>query len=142
MFDLNELSKFHIPLRAIVNNPAPNGIPIKNGSYGPFIRPDDISYYEKFISTCLFDTMDLEREAALLEIYLKGYWPGNLNLIISNLHLDVDNRGLPKDFGPMRAVCGQRCMKSGNCHLCESSLKFSQSLDRNKSVSPGVEELL
>lgn len=71
MFDLNELIKFGLPLRAIVNNCAPNGIPIFNGSKGPFIRPEDIKYYEKFLSTCIFDTLDLEREAALLDIYLK-----------------------------------------------------------------------
>ena len=71
MFDLNELAKFDLPLRAIVNNCAPNGIPISNGSKGPFIRPEDIKYYEKFLSTCIFDTLDLEREAALLDIYLK-----------------------------------------------------------------------
>lgn len=133
MFDLNELTKFDLPLRAIVNNCAPNGLPVTIGCQGPFVRPEDIKYYEKFLITCIFDTLDLEREAALLDIYLKQSWPGNLNLIISNLNLDVDNRGLPQDFGSMRAVCGQKCMRTSNCHLCENAMWFSRIVDKSKS---------
>lgn len=135
MFDLNELTRFGLPLRAIVNNCAPNGIPTFFGCKGPFVRPEDIKYYEIFLSTCIFDTLDLEREAALLDIYLKQCWPGNLNLIISNLHLDVDNRGLPQDFGPMRAVCGQKCMRASSCQLCENAMWFSRIVDKSKSLN-------
>ena len=135
MFDLNQLAKLNIPLRAIVNNCAPNGIPVASGCKGPFVRPEDIEYYSRFLSTCIFDTTDLEKEAALLDIYLKQCWPGNLNLIISNLNLDVDNRGLPEDFGPMRAVCGQKCMRLSHCRLCENAMWFSRIVDKSENPS-------
>ena len=61
-------------------------IPRKNGIYGTWIRPEDVKVYEEWIDVLEFITTDLKQEATLLNIYKdNGYWPGNLNLLFTNL---------------------------------------------------------
>ena len=62
----------------------------------------------------------------------KKEWKGNLNLILTNLKYDVDNRGIPKEFAAARTQCRQNCQRGGACHFCYTSMNFSRALDKAK----------
>lgn len=76
-----------------------DSIPRENGIYGTWIRPEDIEVYGQYINTFEFISTALSEEAALLEIYQRGNWPGNLDLLLTNLNVQVDNRALPDELG-------------------------------------------
>ena len=107
-------------------------IPRAEGICGQWIRPEDVPHYEPYVNTFEFIAEDLEKERTLLKIYKDDCnWPGNLNLLITNLKHNIDNRAIPDEFGPLRVRCGQRCMKSGTCHYCYTAFRFAETL-RNK----------
>lgn len=96
-------------------------IPRKNGICGTWIRPEDIGVYEKYVDSFEFITGDLKRDATLLRIYKEDRnWPGNLNLLITNLGVNIDNRSIDEGLAEKRTKCGQKCMSGGSCHLCET----------------------
>ena len=105
-----------------------------NGVHGQWIRPEDTEAYEPYITTFEFVAEDLSRERTLHHVYAdKKEWPGNLNLLITNLDYNVDNRGIPVGLVHSRLNCGQRCEATGTCHLCDRALMFVNSVDKNKS---------
>ena len=124
----------NIPIRMSCNCARPNhliGRPGATGIYGQWIRPEDVEVYEEYISTLEFDNVlhDLKKESTLLHIYKDNEeWPGNLNLLFDNFGLNVDNRAIPEELGEARMNCGQRCMKTGACHLCETAFKFAENI--------------
>ena len=84
---------------------------------GFWIRPEDISKYEPYISTIQFSA--IEKEESLLKIYKKNQeWPGNLNLLISGLNYSVDNKFISDTFTDRRINCGQRCKNGRSCGHC------------------------
>lgn len=96
---------------------------------GQWIRPEDIDLYGQYVSTVYFDNVPLQREETLLNIYKEQrQWPGNLNLILEDLHYNVDNRVLTEDLIKARMNCGQRCFSGGTCHLCENAFMFATKL--------------
>lgn len=104
-------------------------IPRENGIYGTWIRPEDVEYYEKYVAVLDFEVEDLKREATLLRIYKEEKaWPGNLNLLITNLRFNIDNRSINEELGQRRMNCGQRCMSSSGCRLCETCFKLGNSI--------------
>ena len=96
------------------------------------MRPEDVPIYEEFIDTLEFDVNDLKKERTLLKIYKEQYWPGNLNLIIDYLNYNVDNRLIESDFAKKRISCGQKCMRTGNCHSCDLALSLASTIRDNK----------
>lgn len=140
-FNLQKLKeKTDIPLRCCPNVAYMDSIPRENGIYGAWIRPEDIEVYKQYVNTFEFMATALSEEAALLEVYQRGNWPGNLNLLLTNLNIQVDNRALPDELGQMRANCGRRCLISNNCHFCETAMKFADVLRSKhyemKKISP------
>lgn len=129
-FELDVVKKkTNIPLRLCPNLAYDSYIPRENGILGTWVRPEDINIYEKYIDTFEFVINDLSKEATLFRVYQQdGEWPGNLNVLIGNLSVDVDSRMLPKEFGEVRTTCGQRCLKNGRCHFCESAINLSDSI--------------
>ena len=107
-FSLEKIKmKYNIPIRLCANLAYDAYIPRENGICGFWIRPEDIETYEKWVDTIEFITDDLGKEATLLHIYKENKsWPGNLNLLITNLNYNIDNRGIPEEFGEIRANCG------------------------------------
>ena len=120
----------NIPIRLCPNLAYDPYIPRQNGIYGSWIRPEDIGIYETYVDTFEFIVDELGKEATLLHIYKdNGCWPGNLNLLFTNFHVNVDNRAIPKEIGQYRANCGQRCMDPiSTCHFCETAVKFSNAI--------------
>lgn len=131
-FDLATVARKELPIRMVANICFDNYIPRAEGICGTYIRPEDVDEYDKYITTIEFVTDKLEKEATLLEVYQKKEWKGNLNLILTNLKFDVDNRGLPKEFASTRVQCRQNCQRGGTCHFCYTSMNFSRALDKAK----------
>lgn len=131
-FDLAPIKKKEVPIRMVANVCYENYIPRKEGICGAYIRPEDVDEYGKYITTIEFKTDTLTREETLLELYQKKEWKGNLNLILTNLKYDVDNRGIPKEFASARVQCRQNCQRGGACHFCYTSMNFSRALDKAK----------
>ena len=130
-FDLKKVkSVTNIPIRLCPNLAYDAYIPRKNGIYGTWVRPEDINIYEEYVTAFEFITEDLSREATLLHIYKdNGFWPGNLNLLLTNFNVNVDNRAIPEEIGKYRANCGQRCMNpTSSCHFCETAINFSNAI--------------
>lgn len=134
-FSLDKVKQItDIPIRLVANGSYPY-IPRKNCLYSDWIRPEDVQEYEKYVDALEFYTDNsLQRESVLFHIYAENKeWPGNLNLLINELHIDVDNRALPDDFGKIRSTCGMRCQENNSCHFCSTSMEFSTSI-RNKYI--------
>lgn len=131
-FDLAPIARKELPIRMVANVCFDNYIPRAEGICGTYIRPEDVDEYDKYITTIEFVTDKLEKEATLLEIYQRKEWKGNLNLILTNLKFDVDNRGFPKEFASARVQCRQNCQRGGACHFCYTSMNFSRALDKAK----------
>lgn len=104
-----------------------------NGLYGGFIRPEDVKIYEKYVDTLEIVAQDRKQETTLFEIYHdKQVWNGNLNLLLTNLNIDIDNRGIPEAFGEERVKCRQRCKSDNICHLCAAMTHFTTQVDLHK----------
>ena len=132
-FDLDRVNSLahDIPLRMVVNVAHPAYIPDSgcSGLHGPWVRPEDIEKYSNKIRCFEFDECaSLSEEESYLRTYLKGMWPGNLNLLIKRLNFNVDNRALPEELGENRMNCGQRCCSGSGCHLCDSAFQFADKL--------------
>ena len=107
-------------------------IPRDNGIYGTWIRPEDIQIYENWVDTFEFITDDLKKESTLIHVYKDNkQWPGNLNLLLTNLNYNVDNRAIPEEIGKIRANCEQKCKSGGSCNFCSIAFKFATDV-RNK----------
>jgi hypothetical protein len=116
-------------IRLVPNVAFDTYIPREDGICGQWIRPEDVKYYETYVSALEFTGVDLAAERTLLDIYKNDQtWPGNLSHIIRNLRCDVSNLALPEDIGKIRMTCGQRCMCNNTCHYCYTSMKYADKL--------------
>lgn len=105
-----------------------------SGIRGTYIRPEDVKYYSKYVSTLELAADTLSKELELIKIYQRGSWPGNLNLLLTNLNYNVDNRVFPEKFAQKRANCGQKCMEdSFRCNYCAHQFELISFLDKNKT---------
>lgn len=127
-----------IPCRMVVNDPKPLHMPVADTIKGQYVRPEDISVYEEWIDCVEFKTESLKEESAYFKLYSEQKnWPGNLNLIIKDLGMNVDNRGILEDFGERRANCGQRCMEGRGCGYCKLALEFTEkvrAIAKNRNI--------
>lgn len=141
-FDLKYCKNtYNLPIRLVPNLAFDAYIPRGNGVRGFYIRPEDIDTYAEYVDYLEFVTDDLEKERTLLHIYKDNkQWPGNLNLLITNLNQDIDNRALPEEFGITRMNCKQKCTSGGACRFCTSAFIFADEIrieakNRNKKIS-------
>jgi len=136
-FDLPKLStickEHNIQIRAVPNKAYDYYIPRDNGICGTYIRPEDVVIYEKYIDTLEFVSANLTQEANLFDIYkVKGFWNGNLRLLIINLNKDVNNRGFDNRFAERRLSCKQQCLKT-NCKFCNLFFDFIRLTDERNT---------
>lgn len=129
-FELDKIQQAtNIPVRLCPNLAYDAYIPRENGIYGTWVRPEDTEVYGAYVDVFEFEAEDLNREAALLHIYKDNKeWPGNLNLLITNLNYNIDNRSIDEDLANKRVKCGQRCMRTETCHLCETCFKLGNKI--------------
>lgn len=131
IFDLKNIAAFGVPLRVIANLAYEPYLIRQNGIVGGWIRPEDVSKYGEYITALEFYAPDnLDKEKALFHTYAeKGQWPGNLNLLIDNLGINVDNRLIydSEGFAERRMSCRQKCQNAvSTCHYCEDQLNFAK----------------
>jgi hypothetical protein len=132
-FDLKEVSKRKVPIRLVANLCYEGHIPHKNGICGQYIRPEDVPFYEKFAAVLEFRTDSIKKEATLFDVYAnQKTWKGNLNILLTNLNCNVDNRAIPVEFAEARSQCRQDCLRNSNCHFCYTAMKFSRAVERSK----------
>lgn len=111
-----------IPMRMAPNIAYDAYIPRVNGVRCQWVRPEDADAYGAYVDTFEFLNANLKQEAVLFHVYAEEKkWPGNLNLLLTNLKFDIDNRVIPNDVIEARMNCGQRCMSGGRCRLCETA---------------------
>lgn len=138
-----------LPIRMCANRCYNDYMPRANGIIGSYIRPEDISIYEQYVSTIEFDYSELSQELTLQKIYKKGIWNGNLNLLINKLNYDIDNRGFElaptflmdddetvtnKLFAERRISCAQKCQRSPHsCNFCNIMFNFITTLDKRSN---------
>lgn len=129
-FDLKMVTSItDIPVRLCPNLAFDAYVPREDGVYGTWIRPEDVAAYEKYVSTLEFVYRDLDHEKVLLHIYKENAtWPGNLNLLLTNFNVNVDNRAIADELAETRMNCGQRCMRSGTCHFCDTAVRFANAV--------------
>ena len=114
-----------VEIRLVVNKCINGYMMRKNGICGTYVRPEDVDLYGAYVDHMEFDTdNDLRKEMALLGIYQKRYWPGNLNILLTYLGENVDNRGFDEEFGQHRLDCYQSCQRDGRCHYCQSTFSL------------------
>lgn len=91
-----------------------------------FIRPEDISLYEKYTDAVKLATRINNNPLAILSAYLKGFYGGSLTSLTEPDHTGVflpeiiENKKLPKDFGRTVMECAHNCRE---CGYCKEALK-------------------
>ena len=125
-FDLEQVSKFGVPVRCVPNVAYLHYFPRENGITGTWIRPEDVEAYEPYVEYMEFEDCDIRKEQALYRIYAEDQnWPGEMNMLISNLNYDALNRIVDSEATRCRINCGQRCMRTGTCRLCYTALNLA-----------------
>ena len=141
-FDLPKVKSIcgsKIELRAVVNKCYNSFLPRENGICGTYIRPEDVDVYSAYIDHFEFDTNNsIKKEYALYKIYVRDKeWKGNLNILLTNLNANVDNRGfelIPNDeddekaFAHRRMTCGQKCQNISPCNFCSNTFQLINSI--------------
>ena len=92
-----------------------------------FIRPEDMHLYEDAIDIIDFRAPNTDTEKVLLDIYSRGSFDFNLNLLVKHLNMDVENPFIDSSkFAQARLNCGQRCKIPGRaCHMCSTQFKLT-----------------
>jgi hypothetical protein len=119
-FQMDEVKKFGIPVRAVPNIAYNDIFYHKDGVCGLWIRPEDVDVYEDYVSVFEFeDIYENEKEQALYRIYAEQkQWPGDMNMLFTNFNYPGVNRMILPDVAQRRLNCGQRCQASGACKVC------------------------
>jgi hypothetical protein len=140
-FEMDEVKKFGIPVRAVPNMACLGEIPTKNGIYGTWIRPDDVELYEDYIACLEFEDCDTNREGVLYRIYAEQkVWGGPLSMLVSNLVSDAENHLISQDGTKIRLNCGQKCQKRGGCYICERVLRLADHTKYDYLFNKNTEE--
>ena len=93
-----------------------------------WIRPEDVSIYEKYINTLEFFGTP-QQTGVFLKIYKEDKkWFGQLKEIIFGLKTNLDSRYIVPHFAEQRISCKKECLKGGKCRICERVVDLSYSL--------------
>ena len=126
-FNMPSVQACEIPIRAVPNVAYADGFPRPDGVNGTWIRPEDVALYEKYIEVMEFADCDIPKEQALFRIYAEQKnWPGELNMLITNLQHEGLNRLINSITMEKRLTCGQHCaVPYGACHACYRALDLA-----------------
>lgn len=95
-----------------------------------WIRPEDISIYEKYIDTLEFFGTP-QQISVLLKVYKEDkQWFGKLKEIIFGLQSDIDSRFIVQRFAEQRVKCKKDCLKGGKCQICDRVIELSDTLEK------------
>ena len=94
-----------------------------------FIRPEDVEFYAQYIDVLEFDNFAKSINTTY-EIYKRGSWDADLEILIDKLNVSVDNRNLVQPAMQERATCQRKCLTGERaCHLCDEAIAYADLLD-------------
>lgn len=97
-----------------------------------FVRPEDIDLYNRrYISVFEFfipPDIDLNWDVIYRAYVINKKWSGPLQEIIIGLDSDINDTFISPRWGAMRMTCHRKCLKHGNCDLCNTIYSLSKSL--------------
>lgn len=135
-FDLERVKAFGVPLRVCANVASYDWFSFAENICGPWIRPEDVSVYEPYITTIEFALITLEQERALFRIYAEGQgWDGDISTIIPAIGTHVSNYMIMPELARNRIHCRQRCMANGACRLCYNAMDLAGQKDKLKEIA-------
>ena len=125
-FDLPNVKKIGVPIRAVPNIAYNDGLDRIDGVCGTWIRPEDMDAYAEYIEAIEFEDCDQKKEQAMYRIYAEDKtWPTDLGLLITNLNHTGTNRMIGSEYSQRRIDCGQRCQEDSSCHICYQLLALA-----------------
>lgn len=126
-FQMDEVKKFGIPVRAVPNVCYTDGFYRKDGVCGLWIRPEDVEAYEPYVDVLEFEDADNDKEQALYRIYAEQkIWPGRMDMLFTNFNHDGYNRMILPEVAQRRLNCGQRCQGGGACKMCYRAVDLAE----------------
>ena len=94
-----------------------------------FIRPEDVEFYGQYIDVLEFNNFSKSINTTY-EIYKRGTWDADLEIVIDRLNISVDNRNLVQPAMQERATCQRKCLTGErSCHLCDEAIAYANLLD-------------
>lgn len=130
-FSLDKVAKINIPIRLIANEAGYAYLPTSVGLYGPWIRPEAIEKYEKYVSAIDFVSDSLIQEATYLKVYKEQkVFNDNLAILIKHFNINLNSFDFPEDIDEARMTCGQKCMENGICSLCSTGIRLARSVEK------------
>lgn len=141
-FDIAYLSTLEAKFRMVPNVAYDAYIPRENGVRGQWVRPEDVAYYEDGIYVFEFENVNLDQEQTLYKIYnVYKEWPGNLNILITNLNYDARNLRILNGIGKIRSNCLQKCQQGEICNVCPFLLDITHSKRVTQELKEKIAEL-
>lgn len=126
---LDKVQQYNVPIRMCPNVQIIHPMN-KTGVIGSWVRPEDVSVYEKYVDTFEFWGAPHFAETSL-KIYKEDQkWPGDLTHLMPDLKVSIDSRTVPADAVTARLNCGQRCLEGGGCRICHKLEAFSRALKK------------
>lgn len=84
-----------------------------------WIRPEDIHYYEPYVSAMKLATRSTPHPELMLKAYAEGHWNGDLLAILGaeNPHFTIDNSSFPANWvlSGIAQNCALNCTNCGKC---------------------------
>ena len=94
-----------------------------------FIRPEDVEFYGQYIDVLEFNNFSKSINTTY-EIYKRGTWDADLEILIDRLNISVDNRNLVQPAMQERATCQRKCLTGErSCHICDEAIAYADLLD-------------
>ena len=94
-----------------------------------FIRPEDVEFYGQYIDVLEFNNFSKSINTTY-EIYKRGTWDADLEILIDRLNISVDNRNLVQPAMQERATCQRKCLTGErSCHICDEAVAYADLLD-------------
>lgn len=85
-----------------------------------WVLPQHIHLYEDYADVIDIIDNNSEREAALVNLYLKGEYHASLSFLIEGVEKDIGASFFDEKFAVRRLSCHQTCMKNKNkCRYCD-----------------------
>ena len=99
-----------------------------------FIRPEDVSVYEKYIDVLEFFDADKQLDTYYQIYAVDKEWLGKLNEIIKDFDSEIDNKYIIPRFAYKRISCGKKCLKGNNCTRCNDIEQLASTLEKSGMV--------
>lgn len=128
--DFQEETETKLNIRAVCNAAQASFLHNTQDNFKTFfIRPEDVEFYGQYIDVLEFDNFAKSINTTY-EIYKRGTWDADLEILIDRLNVSVDNRNLVQPAMQERATCQRKCLTGErSCHICDEAIAYADLLD-------------